>query len=871
VRPIIILLTVLFIATAVAVEPGFDPKEVVRQIRPVNSTTGHLELSGPGVDDGEFLVDTCPVYNRAPGAQDIPAIAFDGENLLVVWQDTRSAYWSDIHGARVTPDGTLLDPTGFLVASADREQEWPAVAFGGTQFLVAWQDRRNGFYRDVYATRVTLDGVVLDTAGIEVSTAADDQFLPAVAFDGENFLVAWGDERTGSSDVVGTRIAPDGTVLDTSGVAISSAIGGQSSPALAFDGENYLAVWDDTRSGTDADIYGSRVTPALAVLDPEGIPVCTTDHGQIDPAISYGDTEYVVVWHDWGVSEIQAARVTLDGGVLDPQCIVVSTGAGLRGLPSVAFDGENFLSVWKDGRGTTQVYGARISPDGVVLDTAGIQVPGTRLLLGRPVVAFGGGNHFVVWPYSTTNREVCATRIAPDGTVLDSTAIILSTATNSQVLPAVAAGSIDFLVAWEDGCDYPSGGVYAKRISSQGALLDTLSIAVTVGDNRQGAPTAAFDGTNYLVVWQDAGSGHYDIHGARITQTGVLLDPQGFIISAATGSQENPAVASNGDNCLVVWQDKRNGFDPEVYGARVTPEAIVLDPDGIEVCGVASYQPEPAAAFDGVNWLVVWAHGDYDGDIHGARVTPAGTVLDTAGILVSGAEYGQSAPAVASDGFCSFVVWQDERSGWRPDIYGARVSQSGTVIDTLGIELVADTVPRCTPVVSFDGVFYHVFWQRMSGYPDSDISGARVTAGGAVLDSFTVVVQEGSQRNAAATVGNAGQMLLVYEGWAGQVGGKAYDTYRTWAKLGPFTAIEQNGEREVRCANWPTVVRGVLRFQPRAGSSQLPAMLVDITGRRVMDLAPGPNDIRLLAPGVYFVRTAESGGWSAVRKIVIQR
>jgi hypothetical protein len=47
--------------------------------------------------------------------------------------------------------------------------------------------------------------------------------------------------------------------------------------------------------------------------------------------------------------------------------------------------------------------------------------------------------------------------------------------------------------------------------------------------------------------------------------------------------------------------------------------------------------------------------------------------------------------------------------------------------------------------------------------------------------------------------------------------------------------------------------------------------LLDISGRKVMDLQPGENDVRGVAPGVYFVRTAESSGRSAVRKIVIQR
>jgi hypothetical protein len=63
----------------------------------------------------------------------------------------------------------------------------------------------------------------------------------------------------------------------------------------------------------------------------------------------------------------------------------------------------------------------------------------------------------------------------------------------------------------------------------------------------------------------------------------------------------------------------------------------------------------------------------------------------------------------------------------------------------------------------------------------------------------------------------------------------------------------------------PTVVRGVLFLPP---SRLFPTRsLFAIDGRRVLDLSPGPNDVRSLAPGVYFVRSEPS----AVTKVVIAR
>ncbi len=49
---------------------------------------------------------------------------------------------------------------------------------------------------------------------------------------------------------------------------------------------------------------------------------------------------------------------------------------------------------------------------------------------------------------------------------------------------------------------------------------------------------------------------------------------------------------------------------------------------------------------------------------------------------------------------------------------------------------------------------------------------------------------------------------------------------------------------------------------------------MDISGRKVMDLKAGANDVRGLAPGVYFVRSEPSAVGrqpSAVTKVVVTR
>jgi hypothetical protein len=83
---------------------------------------------------------------------------------------------------------------------------------------------------------------------------------------------------------------------------------------------------------------------------------------------------------------------------------------------------------------------------------------------------------------------------------------------------------------------------------------------------------------------------------------------------------------------------------------------------------------------------------------------------------------------------------------------------------------------------------------------------------------------------------------------------------------------EEAPSAEVQMPNAGTIVRGVLLLAEAANHKPQASSLLDISGRKVMDLSPGPNDVRALAPGVYFVREvpqAASHKPQAVRKVVL--
>ncbi len=61
-------------------------------------------------------------------------------------------------------------------------------------------------------------------------------------------------------------------------------------------------------------------------------------------------------------------------------------------------------------------------------------------------------------------------------------------------------------------------------------------------------------------------------------------------------------------------------------------------------------------------------------------------MLDPAGIVAASAPYGQTSPAAVFDGANYLAAWRDAREGYRgPDLYGTRVTPSGSVLEPDGL------------------------------------------------------------------------------------------------------------------------------------------------------------------------------------------
>jgi hypothetical protein len=256
-------------------------------------------------------------------------------------------------GARVAPDGTLLD-TGTVSAAPD-DQVGPRLAFDGENYLATWLDRRTK-PEQVYYSRVARDGTPLDPDGRRLlpQDSAAIQLSPVPASNGSGFLVAWLASSAGYV-VSAARLRDDGEPLDSTAIRFTPDSVFQWSLALGTDGDNYLVVWSGEIPDNDSSaLCCSRLSGAGVILDSVPITITRSLADVADLAVAYLDGTYLVTWTDWRADgDIYACRIRQDGTVLDSGGFAVCAESGVQHQPAVAAGNDRFVVCWSEFRDST--------------------------------------------------------------------------------------------------------------------------------------------------------------------------------------------------------------------------------------------------------------------------------------------------------------------------------------------------------------------------------------------------------------------------------------------------------------------------------------------------------------------------------------
>lgn len=398
-----------------------------------------------------------------------------------------------------------------------------------------------------------------------------------------------------------------------------------------------------------------------------------------------------------GPLNLVAQLVGTDGSLILPQPLALGIGKA----PAIASDGTNFVVV-------SGSYAWRIDGSGDVLDTdASLNPdPPTGAYLDSAAVAFGATEYAAVGRYFDNGNvqvsDIYAERVSPTLALLDASQIVVSTDENSEIETAAAFDGASYLVVWSDdrsGADTPS--IWGARLSTDGTVLDPMGIGIGTAVLGGTTPSVTYDGSNFVVSWV-AG---FHVYAARVSPAGVLLDTSPIVLDASDAAYVvYPVIAGNGAGLLALWCDSRN-LDSELYATRIAPNGAVLDPDGIHV-GLAgttiNADVKASLALAGSNYLAAWPMNG--GAIVAARISAAGTVLDTTPIQISAG--GGSYVAMACGAANCLVTWADVAAFEQLD--AARVAFDGTVLDPGGKALLQGAAYQ---TVAWDGQNYVITHQ----------------------------------------------------------------------------------------------------------------------------------------------------------------
>jgi FlgD Ig-like domain len=464
------------------------------------------------------------------------------------------------------------------------------------------------------------------------------------------------------------------------GVPLSTEVSNQDSQHIIPDGAGGVIVaWEDSRFGT-RDIYAQRINAnGVATWAINGVAVCTAAGAQqYVRLVSDGAGGAIFAWQDsrGASNDIYAQHVTAAGALTwSLNGIPVCTATGSQAYPQVVEDGiGGAIVLWSDNRAAVQLYAQRVTSIGGLF----------WALDGVPITAAPASPNFL-W-------------------------------TLDRFITAVSDGVGGAIVTWEDGrAGIALNDIYAQRVNPAGAAVwAAAGVAVCTAAGLQSLPRAVSDGAGgAIVVWKDPRGASQDIYAQRIVDVGgAAWLANGVAVCTAVGTQDFPAIATDGaSGAIMTWQDARGG-SIDVYARRVlTNGTLQWAADGNAISLAAGNQTSPELVSDGSGGATITWPDTRNGnsDIFVQRVNSAGTVQGTVnGDVVCNQVANQLLPVIAT-GYAgsAIIAWEDERTD-TGDIFAQRTGQAGT------FAIPAPTIVGVRDIPGDQGGKVNVYWTASS-------------------------------------------------------------------------------------------------------------------------------------------------------------
>jgi hypothetical protein len=586
-----------------------------------------------------FTLETDARYHASFGDQWYGSVCAGPGEYFAVWTDLRvgglAASGYDLYGARMRPDGTSPTPGSLeLVRDMGRLITGiPAVAWNGSVYLVAWHEGTT-----LYGMRVDAEGAPLDPGGFVIDQRTSVGLAwPAIASDGQDFLVVQSG-RDGA--VYASRVSGGGVVLDPAPMVLDSGATSVGYPKVAFAEGMYVVVWSRLPS---AHVRASRITSAGQQLDPAGGRAVSAGTFDVDPHIDYDGARFYIVWQrqDGALWDLYGAHATAEGPVISPERLLLDGNSwGYVSSGQVAWNGSQHLVTITTNEpifSNTDLYALRVSADGfAIAEPFPVCIQEGRSQVAMGVAAIGDQwlisweANYILGVHYVYNTE--GARIDETGTVLDRpTPLSISGSAAWQIASATAFDGTNFLSVFEDWREGPpiyTSDLYAVRTTPQGEPLDAAAIRVgAVAGTDQQQPDVTFGAGQYAIVYESSAGAVSEVRMVRMLPGGTPLDPPAGILIFAnepTAETFRPKVAFNGEHYCVVW------YDNYLFAGQAPLQYRLVRPDGTLVgAGPVNVPGSSFAGLDGFDvtagpsgdFLIAWAG---DESIRAVRVSPSG-------------------------------------------------------------------------------------------------------------------------------------------------------------------------------------------------------------------------------------------------------
>jgi len=734
-----------------------------------------------------------------------PALARAGANSMLAWQDHRGNS-AGIAVARIAADGTLLDPANIVGPPGND----PALACDPAACLVVFERSKQ-----IFGFRVGHDGALLDRTPFMIAGSSSSG--AAVAFNGTDYLVAWVRESF-SYTITGVRVSPAGALREMPRTLVEPLPGLPNIGSVfgeltaASDGAGWLLAFEEYTRDSSWNVSALRIDRAGMPSDPARLSLGTTADAEFRPAVSFGAGAYLVVWYvTMRTLPVMGALVPPAGTPGAPFAISPTGRSAVA--PGVAFDGVNHLVVWHEGTSSDNtLHAARVSAAGAVLDPQGIALGPSFDGFGVLAAPLDAGVYVAWYDRQDGAPGVYGRRHDRSGGAAE-TRRLISRALNQQDAAAAAATAGGYLWTWVDLRE-GLGSIYAVRLGPAGQPLDPVAFAVGPSDRHQDDPAVASDGRDHLVVWRESffPTSRTQIVARRVPAAGAPAGATAVIAAGGTAA----AVAHGQGQYLVTWSDRDTG---ELRAARVADDGQLLDVTPIVIATGNVLRSRVAS--DGKGFLVIWGGGS--SGVRGARLDGTGKVLDaTPLVLAPAGSSSQNEVDLTFGAGAYLMIW--ENTGLR----GARVDPAtGALLDANGFLVVDEAMTlESNPILAFDGTSFLVAWKSLEYTQGTRFVGWRValatfSAGGGPLLSHRTMASLPEQdfllwRPALAAAG--GRALV---GYRKQADGPGYQYRRVYARATTSGNLAPGGRCETSqaCATGLFCVDGVCCRSACAGGT----------------------------------------------------